>query len=65
VTLAWGSCASTTALSWATLSHSPSPAAPPPALAIDSMELRAVGERIGGGEERVGLVEGGGLAIEG
>uniref|UniRef100_A0A0A9DQA9 Uncharacterized protein n=1 Tax=Arundo donax TaxID=35708 RepID=A0A0A9DQA9_ARUDO len=34
--LAFGSCASTTALSSATLSHSPSPAAPPPAFAISS-----------------------------
>ena len=31
LTLAWGSCAWTVALSWATMSHSPSPAAPPPA----------------------------------
>jgi hypothetical protein len=40
LTLALGSCASTMGLSWATLSHSPSPAAPPPAaLAILLLRL--------------------------
>jgi hypothetical protein len=40
LTLALGSCASTMGLSWDTLSHSPSPAAPPPAaLAILLLRL--------------------------
>ena len=60
--MAWGSCACTVALIWATLSHSPSPAAPPPpavlaisfnpSLLLDRSAQQQMLKRTGGGRGR-------------